>query len=231
MALSKGILSKISKFKKKSFVAVVEAGNAGQTASKYSGTPYLQTGENWPICPNCKKPMQLFLQLNLDDIKEQTGQDFGSGLLQLFFCTSDTEPMCDTVCNGNVPEGTCKLLRIVKPKGDQRIVIVPKLEPSQIKPMKITGWKEFEEYPLGTEIQEPYANTVLNVIKAKYDLRDKSQALNKFIELYGPEEVEPKIKDSFVKKILKQEEDYFKRHKGGFSTQTVEELRKEIEGK
>lgn len=75
-----------------------------------------------------------------------------------------------------------------------------------------------------------YANRVLNVVKAKYDLNDKSQALNKFIELYGEEEVEHKVKDSFVKKILKQEEEYFKRHKGGFSTQTVEELRKEIEG-
>ncbi|MBS3057479.1 MAG: DUF2683 family protein, partial [Candidatus Diapherotrites archaeon] len=29
-----------------------------------------------------------------------------------------------------------------------------------------------------------YANRVLTVVKAKYDLNDKSQALNKFIEDY-----------------------------------------------
>ena len=40
-----------------------------------------------------------------------------------------------------------------------------------------------------------------------------------------------KIKDSHVKKIPDQEKAHFKRHNGGFSTQPVEELRKEIEGK
>ena len=80
-------------------------------------------------------------------------------------------------------------------------------------------------------VLEPYSNTVLNVVKAKYDLKDKSEALNKFIEMYGGEEVERKVKDVYVKMILKQEENYFKKHNGGFSTQTVEELRQEIEGK
>ncbi|HIH21341.1 MAG: DUF2683 family protein [Candidatus Diapherotrites archaeon] len=66
--------------------------------------------------------------------------------------------------------------------------------------------------PVARVVLGSYANTVLNVIKAKYDLKDKSQALNKFIELYGPEEVEPKVKESFVKKILKIEENYFKKY-------------------
>jgi len=59
-----------------------------------------------------------------------------------------------------------------------------------------------------------YSNRVLSVVKAKYDLKDKSQAINKFVELYGPEEVEPEVKEEYVKKILKIKEDYYKRHTG-----------------
>ena len=54
-----------------------------------------------------------------------------------------------------------------------------------------------------------YSNQVLGVIKAKYDLHDKSEALNKFFNLYGENEVEPKVKESYIKKLLKIEEDYY----------------------
>ncbi|MBN1941247.1 MAG: DUF2683 family protein [Candidatus Diapherotrites archaeon] len=54
-----------------------------------------------------------------------------------------------------------------------------------------------------------YSNRVLAVVKAKYDLRDKSAAINKFVEMYGPEEVEPEVKEEYVKKILKIEDDYY----------------------
>ncbi len=57
-----------------------------------------------------------------------------------------------------------------------------------------------------------YSNHVLNVVKAKYDLKDKSAALNKFIEDYAGEEVEREVKDSYIKKILKIEEDHFKKY-------------------
>ena len=74
-----------------------------------------------------------------------------------------------------------------------------------------------------------YSNKVLAVIKAKYELKDKSQAINKFIERHGPEEVERKVKEEYLKKILKMEKEYYKRH--GYNKRTsVEELRREIEG-
>ena len=57
-----------------------------------------------------------------------------------------------------------------------------------------------------------YSNRVLAVVKAKYDLNDKSQALNKFIEDYGPNELEPEVKESYVKKLIKIEEDHFKKY-------------------
>ena len=57
-----------------------------------------------------------------------------------------------------------------------------------------------------------YSNKVLAVVKAKYELNDKSQAINKFIEMYGPNEVEMEVKESYVKKLLEAEEGHFKRH-------------------
>lgn len=57
-----------------------------------------------------------------------------------------------------------------------------------------------------------YSNKVLTMVKAKYELKDKSEALNKFIGDYGPNEVEPEVKEEYVKKILKIEEDYYKKY-------------------
>ena len=73
-----------------------------------------------------------------------------------------------------------------------------------------------------------YANRVLTVVKAKYDLNDKSQALNKFIEDYGENEVEPEVKEEYVKKILKIENNHFKKY--GYRHTSLKDLRKEIEG-
>ena len=74
-----------------------------------------------------------------------------------------------------------------------------------------------------------YSNKVISVVKAKHSLRDKSEALNRFIEIYGPEEVEPEVKDSYIKKILRLEKAHYKKH--GLKTTTIAKLRKEIEGK
>jgi len=57
-----------------------------------------------------------------------------------------------------------------------------------------------------------YSNKVLTVVKAKYDRKDKSQAINKFIETYGDNEVEHEVKDSYVKKLLEIEEKHFKKY-------------------
>lgn len=73
-----------------------------------------------------------------------------------------------------------------------------------------------------------YSNRVLAVVKAKYDLNDKSHALNKFIEDYGPNELEPEVKESYVKKLLEIEEGHFKKY--GYRHTSVKDLRKEIEG-
>ncbi len=47
-----------------------------------------------------------------------------------------------------------------------------------------------------------YTNRVLGVIKEKYGLKDKSEALDKFAELYGEKFVEPEIRKELIEEVL-----------------------------
>lgn len=69
-----------------------------------------------------------------------------------------------------------------------------------------------------------YTNRVLGVIKAKYNLTDKSEALNKFVELYGASEVEPEIDSKYLEKLSKLESDHLKKY--GLKKMSKQELDK-----
>ena len=56
------------------------------------------------------------------------------------------------------------------------------------------------------EIEEE-ANTVLNIVKAQYGLKDKSQAINKMAEQYKEIVLESNIRPEYVKKIRKIQEE------------------------
>ena len=47
------------------------------------------------------------------------------------------------------------------------------------------------------------ANQVLNIVKAKYGLRDKSEAINKMAEEYEYEVLEPELRPEYVQKLRK----------------------------
>lgn len=70
----------------------------------------------------------------------------------------------------------------------------------------------------------PYANRVLAVLKAKYGLKDKSEALNKFAELYGDEVVEKNAKEEYVKEMIEGVNAHFKKY--GRKSMSIEELDK-----
>lgn len=57
-----------------------------------------------------------------------------------------------------------------------------------------------------------YANKVLNVIKAKFDLNDKSEAINKFVDLFGDEVVEKEANDDYVKKVIAMSKRHFSKY-------------------
>ena len=49
------------------------------------------------------------------------------------------------------------------------------------------------------------ANQILNIVKAKHNLRDKSKAMEKVIMEYGMEMLEPELKPEFIDKMRKRQ--------------------------
>jgi len=72
-----------------------------------------------------------------------------------------------------------------------------------------------------------YTSRVLGVIKEKYDLNDKGQALNKFAELYGNEFVDREVKDEVIKEVIDSCNQHIKTR--GFKSRTLKDIRKQIE--
>lgn len=48
------------------------------------------------------------------------------------------------------------------------------------------------------------ANRIINIVKAKYGLRDKSQAVNRLVLEYGDMLLEPPLRPEFVAKMRKR---------------------------
>lgn len=50
------------------------------------------------------------------------------------------------------------------------------------------------------------ANRVLNIIKAKENLKDKSDALNLILKIFSQEMLEPSLRPEFIAELLKSQE-------------------------
>jgi len=46
-----------------------------------------------------------------------------------------------------------------------------------------------------------HANRILNIVKAKYNLRDKSEAINIVTQIYEEDVLEPELKPEYDKKL------------------------------
>ena len=57
-----------------------------------------------------------------------------------------------------------------------------------------------------------YANKVLGIIKIKYGLNDKSEAINKFIELYGDDVLDLEASEEYTKKVVELSNKHLKKH-------------------
>ena len=58
----------------------------------------------------------------------------------------------------------------------------------------------------------PYVNKILGIVKLKYDLRDKSEAINKFVEMHGEEIVERDASSEYAKKVMRIADKHFKNY-------------------
>ncbi len=64
------------------------------------------------------------------------------------------------------------------------------------------------------------SNRILNIIKAKYGLKDKSQAIEHVIEQYESNFLEPELRPEYIEKLEKIRKGKYTRFK------SVEELKK-----
>lgn len=150
--MSERLRSEIRALWKPAWKPVVEEGDGELIQSKFSGRAALRAGEEWPRCANCSKPLQLFLQLNLDFLPDEVMGDFGDGLLQLFYCLSD-KPRCEDVCEASLPFSKSVVVRIVPvpPEGGK-----PPGRPAERRfpPRAIVGWEPLRDLPVWEEIEE-----------------------------------------------------------------------------
>ena len=61
---------------------------------------------------------------------------------------------------------------------------------------------------------DEYTNKVLGIIKIKFGLKDKSEALNKFIELYGDEIIEKDANEEYVKRVIEITKKHYDKYGG-----------------
>ena len=62
---------KLSPFRRKAWLPRTREGDCAKAGSKFSGLAFIPKGDEWPRCGNCEHPMQLFLQLNANDIPDE----------------------------------------------------------------------------------------------------------------------------------------------------------------
>ena len=69
---------------------------------------------------------------------------------------------------------------------------------------------------------DEYANRVINIIKAQFGLKDKSEAINKFVELHGEEVLGKEASEEYIKKLISVEKVHLKKY--GYRKMSLQEL-------
>ncbi|MBU1120998.1 MAG: hypothetical protein ABIE23_01700 [archaeon] len=67
-----------------------------------------------------------------------------------------------------------------------------------------------------------YSSRVLGVVKEKYGLKDKGEALDKFTEIYGDEFIEKEVKEEVIKEVIESCERHIKKY--GLKKMSLKEL-------
>jgi len=70
------------------------------------------------------------------------------------------------------------------------------------------------------------ANQILNIIKARYNLKTKSEAISKIVIEWGANIIEPELRPEYLEKLGKIEKEGY-----GETFNSIDQLRKKIEKK
>lgn len=166
------ILKQLEPFKRTAYVPITETGKPTySTASKIGGYPYLRNHSDWPVCPHCSKNMQLFLQLNLQELPTKKSD----GMIQLFYCTNNNSD-CESMGDAWSPFSdatVCRKIEIVSAP----VHVEPKID-EQFEEKRIINWKAEDDYPH----YEDFADLGIEVDDDQYEI---AQNNDKGIPLSG----------------------------------------------
>lgn len=140
----------LTKHRRPAWKPVVSEGDGPATVSKFCGAPWIGPNATWPECGHCKKPLPLFLQLDLGDLPEELGGRFGTGLLQLFHCTRDD---CQGVGGWEPFADDLSRVRVVQPIGPTLTTSVAQQE-GHFPAKKIVSWSRITDLPTPCEHDE-----------------------------------------------------------------------------
>ena len=68
------------------------------------------------------------------------------------------------------------------------------------------------------------ANHILNIVKARYNLKTKSEAIAKIVIEFGEDIIEPELRPGYLEKLKRIEQEGY-----GETFDSIEQLRKKIE--
>ena len=156
------VLGKLAHLRRRAYKPVLSDGDGVATDSKLGGTPYLQQGSDWPLCGNCEDPIALAVQINPAQLPEPLRKEFGTDLIQFFYCTSD-KPLCVDEAEAWEPYSTASICRQVAIAGDSA---TPTRRPlTELGPFVIRSWQSADDYPhweeraqLGVELDDSEAD-------------------------------------------------------------------------
>lgn len=126
-------------------------GKPGVLDSHIGGSAYLAQGEKWPVCGNCKRPMPLFVQIDLADLELAKTL---KGMLQFFYCNA-TDPQCEVVLESWKGTNAAMLLRIVQP-AKKAAALEPPEFPSPIVAKTLELAKPKQDSPFPEDAQALY---------------------------------------------------------------------------
>ncbi|MCG8393551.1 MAG: DUF1963 domain-containing protein [Pseudomonadales bacterium] len=114
--------------------------------SKFGGLPLLRPGETWPCCGHCHEPMQLFVQLDSQDLPDDARSPFGDGVLQVFYCTN-MEEECEVLGQAHLPFSEVTLTRVIaRPEANGFEALAMPI-PDAFEEQSLTGWIPLNDFP------------------------------------------------------------------------------------
>ena len=136
----------IARQRRQAWKPVVQGGNGPTTASKFGGTPFLSDDAPWPDCKGCERPLANFAQLDLAALPKELNQQFGTGLLQLFYCFHDD---CEDDTGWQLFTDSKSCGRVIDPTAPENTPASKQDEP--FEPKQIVDWTSFTDLPMPCE--------------------------------------------------------------------------------